>query len=100
MGQVGETVHRKLLFQPGKVIVKQVPEHLKIMFDKHIDRPVLGSHLFTDQRKGILIGNQKKSQVILPQIFIKGKIRGHRQELLHLAEHPAPQRIPAFFAVS
>ena len=70
--------------------MEQPAEHFKIMFYKIVDRPVLGSRLFTDQRKGIFIGDQKESQVVLPQVFIKGKIRRNRQKIFYLTEYPAP----------
>ena len=98
MGQMVKAVDGKRL-HPGKIVMEQLPEHFKIMFYKDIDRSVLGSHLFTYQAEGILTGDQKKGQVILPEVFIKGIISGYRKEVFHLAEYPGAQHVPVLAPV-
>ena len=57
MGQLSKAVDREFLLQPGKIVVEQFLEHVKIMGHKVIDGSVLCPHLLTDETERILICN-------------------------------------------
>ena len=72
---------------------------LKIIFRKMIHCTSLaGAHFFTGETERILIGDENKSQIIMPQVFVKSIICGQIQQLFHFSVNIRDQFLAAVMA--
>ena len=71
VGDQREAVEIQPFFETAEVIVEQFPEHLQILQDEQIDRPLRSRLLLADQREGILVGHEQPGQITVPQIAVE-----------------------------
>ena len=79
--------------------MEQLHKCLEITFRKIIDASFIRAHLLTGNTEGILIGNQQKSQIILPQVFIERIIRRYLKQVLDLGKGSGNQFLPGLALV-
>ncbi len=60
-----------------------------------IDTAFAGSHLFAGHAERIFIGQKKKGEIIVPQIFVKTIEGGEIQKRFYLLIDPGNQFLPA-----
>ena len=77
----------------AEIKIKQLLKCPEITLGKVIHAAVVSTHLLAGQAERILICNQQKRQIIVPQIFIKPVIRSHLQQMLDLRIHTGNQLI-------
>ena len=86
-----EAVNLQIPLNGAKIKVKQVFEHLEICLCEMVDGTVIGSHLFAGHTEGILIGQENKGQIIVPQVLVKAVHGRQIQKRLHLLINPRGQ---------
>ena len=84
-------VHIQRFFQRRKVVVKELFENPQIIFDKVIDRALIGARLLGDQGERRLCHGEKKGQIIVPQIVVESVARRQVQQSVDLVENTSRQ---------
>ena len=93
VGQRGEAVNAKRVFQFGKVEVKQSEEDAAIVFREMIDGAFARAFSFGGEGEGIFVRDQIERQIVLPEIFIKAVGGREVENMLDLRINTAHERI-------
>ena len=87
----GKNVGPQRFFKRSEIIIKKPAEHTEVIFDKMIDRTLIGAYFFGNQCKRGLRHRQQEGQVIVPQIFVKTVSRRQIQKAVDLVQHTGCQ---------
>ena len=94
----GKNVGPQRFFKRSEIIIKKLAEHTEVIFDKMIDRALIGAHFFGDQRERSLRHGQEESQIIVPEIFVKPVSRRQIQKAVDLVQHTGCQFLPVIIS--
>ena len=93
MADLREAVDAECLLDRSEIEIEKLHESAVIAAHEIVDRAIAGADLLTCQGKRILLGDQQKRQVIVPQVVVEPVIRRHRQQMLDLRENAGDQLI-------
>ena len=94
VGDGGEAVDAQIPLQGREVVVEQPVEDLQIGLGEVVHRPLPCPDPLGGQGEGVLVGDQDKGQIVLPEIFIEAVAGGEIQQGLDLHVDPVDQRGP------
>ena len=81
---IAEAIYVEGLFNSGKIKVEECLEYRKVVDCKAVYRSLLYSRLFIRQAEGVFVGDDQKSQIIVPEVIVKAVLCCNLQKVSDL----------------